>query len=177
MFSVVIAAGGEEAPNGWLLPHDINEVIWGSTAFFIIAALMWWKAIPAAREALAKRSQRIADELAAAESARTEAEAALAELQARIADAEGERQRILAEAKQQAEALESQLVAKATQDAADLRARGAHDAESAKHQAIADLRAEVGDLALGAAEAIIAQNLDDATQQALIDSYIEQVGR
>ena len=30
-----------EGANGFWLPADINEVIWNSTAFFIVIALLW----------------------------------------------------------------------------------------------------------------------------------------
>lgn len=171
----ILAAEGHE-PNGFWLPHDINEVIWGTLAFLIVAALLWLKALPFAKQAMASRSDRIATELSDAETARTEAEAELADLQSKLANAESERQRIIAEARQSAEALGAQLLARAEEDAAGIRARGVADAESAKHQAIADLQADVAALALGAAEAVITQSMDDATQQSLIDGYIDQVG-
>ena len=41
---------------------------------------------------------------------------------------------------------------------------------------VADLQAEVGGLALGAAEQVVARNLDQATQDRLIEQYIQQVG-
>ena len=42
-------------------------------------------------------------------------------------------------------------------------------------QAIADLRGEVAQLAIGAAEVVVSQNLDQATQIQLIEDYINQV--
>lgn len=54
--------------------------------------------------------------------------------------------------------------------------RAAADIESSKAQAIADLQAEVGNVRLGAAEAVIAADPIPATQSQLIDSYIDQVG-
>ena len=69
-----------------------------------------------------------------------------------------------------------QIVARADEDAEGIKARAVADIESSKQQAIADLQAEVATLAIGAAEAVIAQNLDAGTQAELIDSYIDQVG-
>ena len=42
-------------------------------------------------------------------------------------------------------------------------------------QAIADLRGEVAQLAVGAASAVVNKNLDPATQTQLIEDYINQV--
>jgi len=172
----ILAAGGEVEPNGFWLPHDINEVIWGSLAFLIIFALLWVKALPPAKTAMAARSERIEKELTDAETARTAAEAELTDLRSKLANAEQERQRIITEARESAETLQAQLVARAADDAAAIRARGTADAEAAKHQAIADLQAEVAALAMGAAEAVVTQSMDDSTQQSLIDGYIDQVG-
>lgn len=177
MFNLLILGSGEGAvENGPILPHDINEVIWGSLAFFIVLGLLIWKGGPAIKAGWNGRIERIKGEIETAEASRTEGESALTDVQGRIANADNERQRILAEARQTAEALKAQLVAKAEQDAADLKARAAADVESAKTQVLADLRAEVAQLALGAAEAVVASNLDAGTQTELIESYIAKVG-
>jgi F-type H+-transporting ATPase subunit b len=171
------AEGGHEASDLQLFFfHSLSEVIVTSLASIIVFALLWWKGAPAARTALAKRTDSIAAELSDAEKARTDGEAKLVEVRQRIADAEDERQRILVEARQTAEALKQQILARAEADAEALKTRAAADTESAKTQAIADLQAEAAALALGAAEAVVARNLDAQTQAGLIDGYIEQLG-
>ena len=72
--------------------------------------------------------------------------------------------------------MKAQIIERATTDAADLRTRGGADVEAAKAQATGDLQAEIGVLALGAAEAVVTNNLDDATQNELIENYINGVG-
>ena len=47
---------------------------------------------------------------------------------------------------------------------------------TAKTQATSDLQAEIAVLALGAAEKVVANNLDSATQTELIENYIQKVG-
>lgn len=165
-----------EGPNGWLLPSVWEEALISGVASVIIFVVLWRKGGPAAKKALAARSQRIADELGDAEKARAEAEGRLGEVQGRIANAEQERQRLLVEARQTADALKTQLVEKAESDAADVKARAAADIEAAKAQAAADLQAEVGRLALGAAEEIVSRSLDTTVQSDLVESYITQVG-
>lgn len=172
----ILAAEGHSVENGPILPHDINEVIWSSLAFLVVMALLVWKAGPAIKDGWNGRIERISNELDEAEAARTEGEAKLADVQGRIANADAERDRILAEARQTADALKAQLVAKAEADATDLKARAAADVESSKAQLLADLQTEVGQLALGAAEAVVANNLDAATQADLVEAYITKVG-
>jgi len=156
--------------------HDVKEVIITSLASIIVFALLWWKAGPAAKKAMGARTEKIAAELDDAARAKADAEARVDDVQGRIANAEDERQRILVEARQTAEALKQQILSRAADEAVAIKNRAAADIESSKTQVIADLQAEVATLALGAAEAVIARNLDEATQAQLIDGYINQVG-
>jgi F-type H+-transporting ATPase subunit b len=93
-----------------------------------------------------------------------------------VGGAEAEARRIVAEAQQAAQAMAAQLRQRADDDAAELRVRAQADIESSKAEAIADLQAEVSQLALAAAEAVVRRNLDPATQAALVENYINQVG-
>lgn len=164
-----------EGPNHPIWP-ELKELYWAAAAFLIVAGLLWWKALPPAKAALRARTERIAKEIDDAAKASTDADARLNDVQTRIANAENERQRILVEARQTAEALKAQIVARADADAESIKTRAVTDIESSKQQAISDLQAEVATLAIGAAEAVIAQNLDAGTQAGLIDRYIDQVG-
>ena len=49
------------------------------------------------------------------------------------------------------------------------------DIEAAKAHALTDLRGEVAQLAIGAAEVVVQRNLDAATQTQLVEDYINQV--
>lgn len=174
MHSIIVLAS--EKPNGVILPADINEVIWGSIAFFIVMALVIWKGGPAIKTMWNGRIERISGELDSAQSARSEAEAELAEVQGRIADADQERARIRAEAEQTAAAVESQILTKADSDTLEMADRTAADIAASRSQATADLQSEIGVLALGAAEEVVTRNLDAATQNQLIESYIASIG-
>lgn len=171
---LVIAAVGEE--NGVILPHKIEEVFWGTLSFVLVFSLIAWKGGPAIKAMWNGRVDRLRNELETAATARQTAESKLAAVEASIADADAERDRILAEARQTSEAVKTQLVERATTDAAEVRSRGAADVEATRAQATGDLQAEIGVLVLGAAEAVVAKSLDDATQRDLIEGYIAKVG-
>ncbi|NCY15205.1 MAG: ATP synthase F0 subunit B [Actinobacteria bacterium] len=172
----ILAEEGTHHANGWVLPGDINEVIWGTIGFLVVFTLILWKGGPAIKAMWNGRIDRIRTELDNAAASRSEAEAKLAAVEASLADADNERQRIVAEARDTAVTVRAQIIAKAGTDAADLRARGAADVEAAKAQATSDLQAEVAVLAIGAAEAVVANALDASTQSQLIDNYIDKVG-
>lgn len=170
------AEGGAHHANSYILPGDINEVIWGTIAFLLIVLLIVWKGRPAIKAMWNGRIDRLRNEVTSAADARAAAEAKLAEVESNIANADAERQRIVADARKDAETVKAQIIARAGTDAADLRERGRLDAEGARAQATADLQAEVGALAIGAAEKVVANSLDAATQAELIDNYIDRVG-
>jgi F-type H+-transporting ATPase subunit b len=164
----------EEAPSP-LLPEKY-EILYGGLAFFIVFGFLTWKGLPAIKAGMAARTERIQGDLDAAEAAKAEAEATHAQYQAQLADARSESARIIEEARQAADEVKANLQAKAEADIAELRAKAAADIEAAKVQATADLRGEVTALALGAAEQVVGRNLDDATNVALVEQYIDQVG-
>jgi F-type H+-transporting ATPase subunit b len=122
------------------------------------------------------RSERIKGDLDAAEAQRTEADTILAQYQAQLADARTESARIIEEARQAADEVRAGLQAKAESDIAELRTRALADIEAAKAQIGDDLRREVTALAIGAAEQVVGRSLDQDTNAALVEAYINQVG-
>jgi F-type H+-transporting ATPase subunit b len=163
----------QKAPNQ-LLPAT-NELIWGGIGFLVVFFFLWRLGLPAIKKAMEARTERIRNDLDQAERQRTEADTLLSEYRAQLADAKNESARIIEEARQSADALKRDQEARLQSELAELRARAAADIESAKTQAISDLRGEVAQLAVGAAEVVIGRNLDQATQVQLIEDYINQV--
>lgn len=166
-----------EAPNGVHLAGDINEVIWGSIAFFVLLALIVWKGGPAIKKGLAGRTERIRSELADAQATRQEAEAALTESTADLPNVDDEADRIRSDAAETAERLKVDIVAKAGEEAVAMRERATADIENQKRQALADIREEVATLTRGATEVVVNDSLDDAAHADLIENYISQVGQ
>lgn len=173
-FVILASEEGGHAANNWLY-GDTKEMAISALASFILFGLLWWKGGPALKDMWNGRVARISDEVTSAEAARAEAERALAEAQARVADLDAEKARLLHEARGTAEAVKAQIIARAEEEAAALVERARADAESARSQAGTDLQSELAGLALGAAEAIVRNSLDDQTQSALVDSYISGV--
>lgn len=163
-------------PNGWWLPHDPNEVIWGTIAFAIVFGVLYVKAFPSMKAAFNGRSDRIESTLNEATGERETAEAERESTKAALADSDSEAARIVAEARDTAERVKVDLITRAEADAVVIRDRAMAEIASARRGAQADLTAEVSRLAAGAAERVVHANLDDTTQQSLIESYISQVG-
>jgi F-type H+-transporting ATPase subunit b len=174
----ILAEGGsvddcQEAPNQ-LLP-ETNEIIWGAFGFLVVFFFVAKFGYPAMKKSMDARTERIRSDLEAAESQRTEADALLADYRAQLADAKNESARIIEEARQTADALKRDQESRLQSELADLRTKATADIDAAKVQAISDLRGEVAQLAVGAAEVVVGKNLDQATQVQLIEDYINQV--
>ncbi len=163
----------QAAPNQ-LLP-ETNEIIWGTFGFVVVFLFIWKFGYPAIKKTMDARTERIRADLDAAEAQRAEADQLLSEYRAQLADAKSEAGRIIEEARQAADNLRREQETRLQSELAEMRERAAADVEAAKAQAIADLRGEVAQLAVGAAEVVIGKNLDQATQVQLIEDYINQV--
>ncbi|MGH9084301.1 MAG: F0F1 ATP synthase subunit B [Acidimicrobiales bacterium] len=174
----ILAEGGsvddcQEAPNQ-LLP-ETNEIIWGAFGFLVVFFFVAKFGYPAMKKSMDARTERIRADLEAAENQRSEADTLLADYRAQLADAKNESARIIEEARQTADSLKRDQESRLQTELADLRSKAAADIEAAKVQAISDLRGEVAQLAVGAAEVVVSKNLDQATQVQLIEDYINQV--
>ena len=164
----------QEAPSP-ILP-ETNEIIWGAIGFFIVFGALYWKGYPAIKKTMDERTEKIRSEIEGAEATKAEADKTLAEYHAQLADARNEAARILEEARQDADAVKQERIAAIQPEIDELRARAASEIEASKAQALSELRGEITAIALGAAERVVERNLDDDTNRALIDSYIDSVG-
>lgn len=165
-----------EESNGFWLPGDKLEIVWGSIAFFIVMGLLYKFAYPAIIEAMAKRTQGIADTMGSAEKERVDAEAERDEIKSALADSDTEAARIVAEARDTADQLLAEAVTRADADAAAIRERIPAEVDSVARSAQSDLSSEVARLSLAATEQVVGEQLDSDTHQALIEGYIAQIG-
>lgn len=164
----------QAAPNPILPP--VSELVYAVLAFAVLFALMYTKAFPAVKKAMDARTNRIRENLDEAERAKGEAQGILEEYQRQLAEARTDAGRIIEEARQTADQLRRDLLARAEADVAELRQRNTDELAAAQERAIADLRAQVATIALDVAEKVVERNLDRDTNIALIESYINQVG-
>jgi F-type H+-transporting ATPase subunit b len=160
----------------WLWPADA-ELIYGTIASLLIFGALFKFAGPAIKQAMAARTERIQNELDESTAAQAEAEAEAAQIRQAAGDIDAERQRLFAEADAQAEQLLADGRARLEAEVAELEARADADIAGAAGRVGDELRAEISRLAAAAADRLVADGLDDATQQELIESYIAEVGR
>jgi F-type H+-transporting ATPase subunit b len=170
----VTADDCQKAPSP-LLPAK-NEIIWGSASFAVLLIAVWKFGVPAVRNMEKAREDRIRNDLEAAEAAKADAEAEKTQYLAQIAGAKDEAGRLIEEARQAAETVRADLIARAETEANDIRARAQADIANQRNQAMAQLRTDVASLSIDLAGRIVERNLDSDTNRQLVDSFIDQVG-
>jgi F-type H+-transporting ATPase subunit b len=171
----ILIASKEPAPNP-LLPEPY-EMVWGGLAFLLVFAFLGKFGLPAAKKALAARSAKIEGDLAAAASAKADAEKEAATYRAQIGDAKGEGAKIVDDARAQAEAVRKDIIARAESEAADIRGKAIADADAQADRVKVELQSHVRGLSIDLAEKVVGQNLDRSTNEALVDRYIAELAR
>ncbi len=176
LHNIALLAAEEGAENGFWLPHDLKEVLWGTLAFLVVAFLLWKYARKPAASMASGRIERISGEIDAAAQTRLTAEAERDRIKAALADSGSEAARLIEDARRSADQLSVDVAARTEVEIAQMRERAAADLASTRTQAASDLSGELSRLSLGAAERVVESSLDAASQQRLIDQYISQVG-
>jgi len=176
--AIILAAEGSEEESGVdLLIPETAELVAGIVAFAIVFFFVWKFAWPSINRALENRQQAISSQLEDAETAKQEAESLLRDYQQQLSEARDQGNRIVDDAKQAADAMRTDIVAKADTEAEETRRKAAEDAATEMDRAQTQLRREVASLSLDVAEKVVAGGLDRQGQQALVDQYIDELER
>lgn len=131
-----------------------------------------WKPI---LQGLEKRERGIAENISRAEKAASEAADKLAQYEAKLAAAAEESQRIVAEARKDAEAAGQKLIAAAQEEAARSRDRAVADIESAKRIALSELASQSTDLAMSLAQRVVGREVRAEDHQGLIQDMLTKL--
>ncbi len=171
--SVALASegGGEAAHHG--LPWE--DFIYRCINFGILLAAVIFLLRKPLSSALKSRVENIKEELAELEAKREEARRQYAEIEKRLADAEGEREAILAEFRQQGEREYEKILDNAKALAERIKAQAQFTIEQETNQAKAELRREVAELSASVAEDLLKQNITAEDQARLVGEYLAKV--
>jgi len=178
-----IAAEGEPArdDNGqivthhWLLPEQA-ELIYGTIASLLIFGLLYKFAGPAIKKGLSDRTARIQGELDSAANAVQAADADATRIRDAKGDIDAERARLFAEADAQAEALLRDGRVRLDREVAELEARAEAELAAGTTRVGDEMRAEISRIVQHATDRVVADSIDKATDDALIEAFIQRVG-
>jgi len=125
---------------------------------------------------LGERRSKIAQEIQEAENRQCQAAATLAEEEQKLAQAQDEAQRIRQSAQERAIKVKAEIEAQLQKDLARLQETAAKNLSSEQDRVVVELRQRIAQLAIAKAEEQLKSQLDDRTQERLIDRSIAQLG-
>ena len=125
---------------------------------------------------LDERRETIQGDYAAAEKNLEEAEQLKVEFESKLQDIKVIEREKVQEAVKRGEGLAKSIVDKANEDAAGRKAKAEQDIELEAHKAQLELRDATVAMAIGAAEKVIGERLDDDLHRKLIQQYIDEMG-
>jgi F-type H+-transporting ATPase subunit b len=124
---------------------------------------------------LDERQARISKGLEDAEAAARDRDLARAERDAALAEARKEAAEMLARANKIADDTRKEILTTAKADAEQVTERAREEINAEKERAMAELRAEVADLALAAAGKLVRREMDTDTQRSLVEEFLAEV--
>ena len=150
----------------WVIVAGLN--------FLLFLAIIWRFGFDPIANILAQRKARIDQGLADAEQARKDRDAGVAERDQVVAEARREANALVATAQKSAQELRDADIAATREELARLHERATSDIQAERDRALADLRAQVADLALAAAGKLVGESMTDARQRRLVDEYLHE---
>ncbi len=172
MNSLVVAA--EDGLNP-VLPH-VSEIIIGLIAFLLLFFVMKKFVAPRFEAMYAERAAKIEGGIEKAEQAQALAQQTLEEYKAQLAQARAEAARIRDDARIEGEQIISELRAKAQEESSRIIAQGQTQLETQRAQIVAELRGELGRLAIDLADRVVGESLEDEVRRrGTVDRFLSEL--
>ena len=167
-----ILAATEENP---LIP-PWGEIIIGLIAFGVVLLVLFKFVAPRFEQVFRARREAIEGGIERAEAMQAEAQAALEQYRAQLAEARGEASRIREEAREEGAQILAEMRTQAQSEAHRITESAHTQIAAERQQAVVQLRNEVGRLAVDLASRIVQESLiDDARQQRVVDRFLDQL--
>lgn len=158
-----------------LLEPNAGLIFWKTLVFGVLLFLLYkyaWKPIT---NALSEREGTIDASIKRAERALTEAKKVQEENEKARREAEQEAQRVMREAREAADRARSEEIEKTRAQIRHMKEQAEAEIEREKQSALDELRDEVAELAIQAAEKILQENLNAHRQRKLVDRFIDKL--
>jgi F-type H+-transporting ATPase subunit b len=170
---VFAAEAGEEGSGG--LTVNLFWVIVAAANFAVFFLLAWKIVIEPLGGRLQERRERIEQGLKDADAARRDRESAADQRQAVLNEARREASEIVQRAQKVADETRDKGVADTQVEIERLRERAVADIDTERKRALADVRAQVAELALAAAGAVVGETMSADREKRLVNEFLAQV--
>lgn len=155
----------------------LSSVLWQLGNLVVFLAILVWFAGPRLRAFLFQRRKEIEGQLEEARSLRAAAEARDAEWSSKLEGLQAEAARITGEARALGQAEREKILAQAREQAERIRRDAERAAAHETARARTELRDEAVRLAMGLAEKMVRENVNEEDQKRLVEEYLRSVGR
>ena len=160
---------------------DLDMQLIADATLMIIAVLVLFFAMSfflfePAKKVLKNRQEKIKNELDEAQSSMEQANALKEEYEAKLKNIDAEKEAILSEARKNALKNESEIIAKAKEEAARIMERAHTEAMLEKQKLADDVKKEMITVASVMAGKVVATNMNAQIQEQLIDETLKEIG-
>ena len=164
-----------EHPTPALLDPKVGLFVFTLLVFLIVAYILRKFAWGPITTALESRQTKIDESIKRAEVALAEARQISEDNERARREAETGVQRVLREAREAADALRVEEVERTRDQIREMQEAARAEIEREKQGALDELRTEVADLAIKAAEKLLSENLDSAKNRKLVENFIQDL--
>ncbi len=152
-----------------------GEAIWNLLVFLIVLAILAKFVFPVIRDGLKAREAKLEGDLTAAEQAKADAEASVAEYKAKIAEAQKEAQVVIEAAKKSAEQVAAKVKSDTESEIMKMKERAQVEITSAKDAALSEVYAQTAELSTQIASRILKREINAADQQQLVSDSLAEL--
>jgi F-type H+-transporting ATPase subunit b len=168
----ILAAAEHENP---LIP-PLGEIIIGLIAFGIVVLVLFKFVAPRFEQVFRARREAIEGGIERAETMQAEAQAALEQYRAQLAEARNEAAQIRDQARAEGAQILEELRIQAQEESARIVARGNEQLASQRQQVVNELRGQIGALAVELAGRVVGESLaDDARRSGTVDNFLAEL--
>lgn len=174
-FCILLLSGGDGHEKPSLLSVNPGLIIWTIIIFVLLLLLLWKVAWGPLIKALHNREETIKTSLENAEKQTKEAQELLEQNRKTLAEATSQAQKIINDGREMANKLRDDIVNKANEESRKVVEQAKLEIEQQKATALEQMKGEIADIAIRAAEKIIDETLDAKKQKKIIDDFINRI--
>ena len=152
------------------LPGLVTQLVSFTILLVVLVKLLYGPVL----KVLDERSQKIKESLEAADRARSEADSATEKVEQTLAEARGQGQQLIADAREAAARYREDQEKDAREKAEAFIERARTEIDRERIAAVEEVRKEFAGLAIDAAERIVGKSLDVDTHEGLIESVLSE---
>lgn len=153
---------------------NLPGFIWHTINFLVLVFLLSRYLYKPVITMLDERAARVRESMEQAERTRREAERAGEERASLLAEARREAEALRVQAERQVEAYRSQRRQEIEAEAQRMLSRAEADILAREQQMLAELRGQVADLAIAAAERVVRERMDGQMQRRLVEAFLAE---